>query len=510
MIWQYDLDTGAQSPGYRPSGPACEVQACTGGGVRSVTLHLRGRAPETRFVCSRHRQEAEDEGLLERPALVPLRLEVPMSAAPTSSTCRWPNCGREVLRHGFCARDLQRLRKQGLSTTEIPTLTAEDIQREYIAWTSNQPSPTIADSADPESAPRVASVAPEHSPVDVLQPDPLVAALEERDLWQRREAAAVERARLAERARDEALAMHERGWQAARKAGHQEAARAILRALDRQPWSLEGLDSELNLALCAAIVSATSDEQGSELLKKARAERDAARAESSSHLAFIDALLAAAGWKRGADDSDAAKIAHVGQIIAERASWRESWQRRAQQLAQALGKKPEDASYQECLAIVRDWQEDRDVWNQRIATIMEALPRHLFAGGERLDQMVVGVCDLLRRAEETVQPLAARYQTTSLGAIVAAALLDLERLDAVVATLDQLGAPAAEVSEDGTPDSTPATRLDLLIRHWQEAIHSALPGDPDGEGYDPLHLILVDAGGTTLATLPIRPTGEAP
>ena len=439
--------------------------------------------------------------------------------------CLVPTCTLTSTARGLCTKHYSRARARelvlpggkGPVPVEVTNALAEAAPK--LAPPPVNPEAIAALELPPIQRPRIrpAMSAPERAPADVLQAetrearaafadsvsrqsgiainaderdafaqngaispiDPLLQAYEERDLWQQREAAAVERARTAEQERDEALAMHERGWQAARKAGHQEAARALILALDRQPWSLDGLDNELNLSLCAAIVSATGDEQGSKLLKAARAERDEARAESSSHLQFIDALLAASGWKRGEDDSDAAKIAHVGQIIAERASWKESWQRRAQQLAQALGKLPEDVSYQECLAIVRDQREDRDVWNQRVATMMEALPRHLFAGGERLDQMVVGVCELLRRAEETVQPLATRYRTTSLGAIVGAAMLDLERLDAVTTALDQLGAPDAEVGADGVPDSTPATRIGLLIRYWQDAIRSALPGDVD-------------------------------
>lgn len=416
-------------------------------------------------------------------------------------TCLVPDCSALATARGLCQRHYQLARgraliqpgERGPAPSSVVSALAAPLALEPVMPSSEQ---TPADVLAPDEPVDVLQVEITPDAGGAISPfDPFLRAYEERDLWQQRAVAAQreaerlralgqeESARLTAaeqeiarlRAREQAESAQ---LAAARHEGQRWSTQAIRAAWEDQDWPPVGGVTEM------AEISRQIRAAGRELraLSDVRAERDAARAEASSHLAFIDALLAAAGWGRGEDDSDTAKIAHVQQIVTERASWKESWQRRQRELASVLGKKPEDASYQELLAIVREREGDRTVWIQRITMMMEALPRHLFPGGERFDQMVVGVCELLRRAEEAVQPLATRYRTTSLGAIVGAALLDMERLDAVTAALDQLGAPDAEVGSDGTPDSTPATRVGLLIRFWQDAIHSALPGDPDGGG----------------------------
>ena len=48
---------------------------------------------------------------------------------------------------------------------------------------------------------------------------------------------------------------------------------------------------------------------------------------------------------------------------------------------------------------LREYQEDARVNGDRAAAMMEALPRNRFAGGTRLDEMVIRVCEMLASAE---------------------------------------------------------------------------------------------------------------
>lgn len=125
---------------------------------------------------------------------------------------------------------------------------------------------------------------------------------------------------------------------------------------------------------------------------------------------------------------------------------------RHRQLARSLGVDPAAHTYDAMLVEVSNWREDRAVWNQRIATMMEAIPRNLFAGGTRLDEMVVNVCQRLRDLESDLHILKARYKAANAEAAVNAAIKDLDRLNDLDSDLHQIGEIVAGALTQPIPD----------------------------------------------------------